>query len=415
MIYDRTNVVENYRGLIGFRPSYDSSNAVAKVDADLAQSLSGQYVNDLHPYFTPEVFSNTAEQFTEFSVIPWSSTKTYQKDEVISYDDEIYQALQGADPNLNKTPSSNDDYWKKTSLLSVWYQNRYDSAVLKTIDALADANRLDTYSKQLVATMGLYDTENRSGKAIAKTAGRFVGFEIDVSQPNTMVTLQRIGMQLTGSAPTTVPIHIIYNGVDTEIPVEFRGNSRFNYVDLAPVSFYYGMGSVQIGYFEDDLGSESAINFVSETFAHNPCYACGNNDTGRREIWGKYITVTPFSEDADGTYTENYASNFGLNLALSFRCDLSDVLIREKFSVVSALKAMLRVTFLEAIALNVRNNQQADQVSILAYNQLEAYQDPFSPKNELKRAIKALQFELSGINPLCMPCNNKMKIRNRVI
>lgn len=415
MIYDRTYIVENFRGLIGFRPSYDASNPVAKVDDTLKQSISGQYVNDLYNYFTPEIFSSVSNNFTEFTVMAWSSATTYAKDDVVMYNGVYYLAL---DTSLNENPSTAANYWRKTTLLTKWYQDRYDGAVLATIDALLEANKLEGHGKELKGSMALYDSEGLKTNLITKKAGRFVGFEVDLTQPNMSVTLQRIGMQLTNSTSTPgeleLPIYIRYNGVETELTPKFRVNNRFNYQDITPISFFSGMGPVAIGYYEDDLGANNAIGLVSQVFSQTPCYSCGGSDTGRRSIWGKWITVTPTAIDGDDV-TDNFDTNYGLNLAFSFRCDLSDIMIREKMSVVPALKAMLKVKFMEAIAANVRNNQQADQTQVLVYNQLRDYQHPANPYTELKRAIKALQFEMSNINPACLPCKSGIKIRNRVI
>lgn len=411
MIYDRTSIVEQFRGLIGFRPTYDSSNTIAKVDSSLAQSYSGQYINEFHSFFTPEILSSVSDNFLEFSVRPYVGGDAYVKGDVVNYNGDIYQALQATTGN---SPATSTDHWRKTTLLSIWIQNKYDAAVLSTVDAMFEANRLDQYSKQLVASMALYDAEGSKSNTITKSS-RFVGYEIDITQANLAVTLQRVGLQITGDTPTEVPIWIRYNGEDTEVPLTFTGKGRFNYNDIPAMTFYYGMGPIQIGYYEDDLGANSAISLTSDVFSQNPCYACGSSETGRRGTWGKYIDVIPFSEDSDGNVTENYATNFGLNLAMSYRCDLSDIIIREKVSFIPALKAMLRVSFLEALAANTRNNREADQTHILAYNQLNDNTDYFSPRNELKRAIKSLQFEMSGINPLCMPCNNKIRITNRVI
>lgn len=407
MTYDRSYIVDSFRGLIGFMPSYDNSNAAAKVDDTLKLSVSGQYINNLHNYFTAEIFSSVSGNFKEYTVIAWSSSAAYKKDDVVMYNSAYYRSIQDG---TNQSPSTETAYWRKTTLLSVWIQDKYDGAVLATVDALMEANKLSGHGKELRAVTGLYNAEGVKTNLITKSS-RFVGYEINISESNMAVTLQRIGMQLNGQK--AVPIHIIYNGEDTIVTPTFSGNSRFNYQDIEPITFRSGMGPVTVGYYEDDLDTVSAIGMVSSTFAQAPCYTCGGSENGNRSTWGKYITVSPIAS-IDGDI-DSYDTNYGLNLAMSFRCDLSDILIREKMSVVPALKAMLRVMFMEAIAANVRNNKEADVTQTLVYNQLQNYQDPFGPKNQLKNAIKALQFEMSNINPACLPCASRIKIRNNVI
>lgn len=412
MVYDRSTITDKFRGLIGFMPTYDNSNQAAKVDDALKVSKSGHYINGLHNLFSAEVFSSVSGLFSEYVVTAWSAGATYSKKSIVSYNTNNYISLR---ETTGANPDTSPEDWRKTTLLTEWIWDKYDSAVLTLIDKVVEANKLSGYGKELRGNTPLYEGNGMPSNLVVKS-GRFVGYEITPSEFGVSLNLQRIGMQL--DRPATVPIHIIRGEDDQVINLNFTGNGRqHNYLDVEPLPFFEGDGPVVIGYYEDDLGAANAISMDTSTYYGEPCYGCGGSGvTGWRNVWSKWMSLSPFSEK-DDVYTPDNSTNFGLNLGFSFRCDLSDVFIRERQALSSALRAQLKVTFLEALSMNIRNNKQADQVGNIAYQELEEYKNPFNPKFELNKSIKALQFDLTGLGTSCIPCvsSSRVRIRNGVM
>jgi hypothetical protein len=405
MTYDQSQIVRNLRGLIGFMPSYDASNVKAKVDETLTRSDSGVYVNYLHPFFTPELLTSVAQRFSGFVVKDWSSTVTYLPGSVVKYQNLHYQCIEQSvtDPPLGSPK------WFETTLLSVWFRNVYDAAVLAVLNALKDRNKIDNHGKEFLGRTLLYTSTGVASDAISKSS-RFVGFKINLNQDNLGVYVQRIGLQLTEPV-ANLPVHVITaDGVDTTIPLSFNGNNRFTYHDVTINPFLSGNGEVVIGYYEDDLVGSQAIGFGANTvFSQEPCYTCGGLDSNSRRTWDSLISVNPFYRVGNDD-TEKNDTNFGLNLVMSFRCDMSDLIIREKYSLVSALQAQLKLMLMEAISKSTRNNQEADDAGVIVYNELREYDDPEHPKRSLNRAITALSYEFSG-NSACLRCTSRSGIR----
>lgn len=405
MTYDQSQIVKNLRGLIGFMPSYDASNVKARVDESLTQSDSGVYMNYQHPFFTPEMLSSVAQRFSGFVVKDWSSTVTYQPGAVAKYQNLIYQCKESVAAEL---PSASAK-WMETTLLSVWFRNVYDAAVLAVLTALKDRNKIDNHGKEFLGRTMLYTSTGVASDAITKSS-RFVGFKINLNQDNLGVYVQRIGLQLT-AAVANLPIHIITaDGTDTVIELSFNGGNKFTYNDVTINPMLSGNGEVIIGYYEDDLGAAQAIGFgANSVFSQEPCYTCGGLDSNSRRAWDSLVSVNPFyrvgSED-----TEKNDTNFGINLVMSFRCDMSDLIIREKYSLVSALQAQLKLMLMEAISKSTRNNQEADEAGVIIYNELRDYDDPEHPKRALNRAITALSYEFSG-NSACLRCTSRSGVR----
>ena len=141
MTYDRTYITEKFKGLIGFEPSFDVSNADAAIDDDLAESSSGVYLNDLHALFTPENFANSVQQFSQFTVQAWSASSSYLKGKIVKHSGVIYKAIDVTD--IGESPSTSPEKWAATTLLSEWFWKKYNSSVLSVIDRIMEEKKLN--------------------------------------------------------------------------------------------------------------------------------------------------------------------------------------------------------------------------------------------------------------------------------
>ena len=408
MSYDRTNIIENYRGLIGFRPTLDASNVDAAIDKELSVSDSGEYINNFHALFTPENFSDAAQQFNQFSQDPWSSSTTYLKKQVVEYEDSVYVALID---NLNKQPDTNTDEWKQTTLLSEWFRDVYDYSVLDSISAILTQKKIEGHGRQLRGSTALFSTNGAQANLVTKSS-RKVGFEIKVLHQGVGFVLERIGLQLNQSS--SVPIHIMFRGEDRIETLQYTFNKTFQYFDIKNARFLAYEGPLWIYYEEDDLGAASAIYQSTQIF-QGGCGTCGGLDQGSQKQWNKYVSIVPIEIDSSDNITYPTSTNFGMNLAMSFVCDFSDYLIRNSMMVVPLLKQRLIKAFLEQLANSTRANVVAENVSNLAFNELKDYSNPEHPSTVTKRELRGLSFELSGFGYApCLSCQ-KTKIRDSVI
>jgi hypothetical protein len=86
-------------------------------------------------------------------------------------------------------------------------------------------------------------------------------------------------------------------------------------------------------------------------------------------------------------------------------CDVSDIFCRNKYVIAKPLATQIAVCILEDMAFGTRDNQKFAKVSQLAAYALGTPKDPGKISQELKEAIKALSFNMSGINKRCLPCD----------
>jgi hypothetical protein len=152
------------------------------------------------------------------------------------------------------------------------------------------------------------------------------------------------------------------------------------------------------------------------------CQTC-NNNYYYWSNWSKFFDLAPFIVDANDLigikpsdanvklwniqkngYT--YAKNYGLNLDISVKCDVTDFFCREKYLFADVLNKQVTVDVLEELSKSTRNNVISKEVQQLALYELNN-KDGSNARIRLEKSIKAIGFDLSDLNESCLPCNEK--------
>lgn len=131
--------------------------------------------------------------------------------------------------------------------------------------------------------------------------------------------------------------------------------------------------------------------------------------------WSQYVSINPFTvvESAIGENGElwdtdlnryNYNTNFGINLALSLECEITDTVVNNAGVFAEAQKLAVVEKILQLYVANTRNNADAQMMRQLAdyeLNNRENHTDGLTKKKE--KVMKALDFNMSDLNSLCFP------------
>ena len=116
---------------------------------------------------------------------------------------------------------------------------------------------------------------------------------------------------------------------------------------------------------------------VSKDWSREPCSTC---NIGSLQAWReltKYLQISPFKIGAPSTFDEQptmfdvqdiiytNTSNYGLNVAVSVGCDLTDFLVEQRDLFATALQKQVAVNVLRLMAMNpdVRVNRYQSNVS----------------------------------------------------
>ena len=284
-------------------------------------------------------------------------------------------------------------------------------------------------SKTLLENVQLFDGAGRFQDTIT-ASGRFVGLEITPKRINNIkLILDFIGLQFTEAQDVTMymfhssrPANIGTQDITISTANTFAWQKAglgvgattpivFNYVDHA--NDIDSGGKYYVGYFESII-SGKAINKQNQ---FSSCNGCSDIDSRLYNLWNKFFDVRAIevaSGDLNGTslwdlsrtgYTQD--TNFGINLSLSVKTDVTEILKSNKAVFTDALgyqyayDAVEEMAFLPAARLNrLGDNVQKEARFVIESETL---------KNRLEDAVKALGFDFSQISQV-LPKDRKKRL-----
>jgi hypothetical protein len=163
---------------------------------------------------------------------------------------------------------------------------------------------------------------------------------------------------------------------------------------------------------------------VSKDWSREPCGTC---NVGSVETWReltKYLQISPFAQQAPTTFEQfpelwdiEYMSytntqNYGLNVEVSVGCDLTDFIIRERRLFATVVQRQVAAIALRTMAMNPdvrvnRNQSNASRMEILYELDGDVQSRALGFGSELRKAYEALSLNTSGIDRICLSCNNR--------
>ena len=394
-------------GLIGFRDSVDAT--YPPIDTDIIASSSGAYFNDFHPLLTTEVMEAVAPQFKGYAA--YSASATYAEDVRVMVDDIAWQSKVAG--NTNHTPAVGA-YWE--TMFSAWLREKVDASVASLFNRLATEKKINISTKAIFENKQLFLGAGDMGDTITPT-GRFVGMAIQPKNINNIrITIDRIGLQFT-QVQTNLYIYLYNSQSNTFITrqaVSTTTANKFDWIALTGFDIDFvnydadiDSGSVwYIGYFEDDIAG-NAIN-KAYSWAAGPCGTCMGQlpEYNLWNLWSKYYSVRPvqFTTLSATALPDTVAYpmlSFGMNLAMTAKPDVTDILTTNKSIFTYPLGLQFAVDMLNWIAYNPprRTNQLQGniQAGVIQYD-INGENGQGGLKKELAQAIKALDFDFSNLS-----------------
>jgi hypothetical protein len=369
-------------GYIGFRNPDDTT--IGSIATALRSSVSGQYMDDVSPLLRTDNLWYAAPEETTFST---------------------------------------------------WLLNKYNASIVKLFNRLATEKKLSGSTKSIFDNLPLFDGAGLISDQITKS-GRLVGIAIATNKINNIqLVINQVGLQLT-TAQTGLPIYLWHSSsvgtCDSKVLVTSGTDSfTWNKLDFELDYMSYAKnidsgGTWYIGYFENDLAG-NAIHKRYDFFS-GPCIGCANSsylNITRFNLWSTYFKASPFSVDASklsGTnlpsikdMTYDITNNYGLNLAITVRPDITDIITSNLSIITYPLGLQFANDMLEWMAYNpaVRINPSrvnATQAAILYELSGSVNTKSDGIKIELAKAITALAEDLSKIS-VALPQNKPSGIK----
>ena len=409
-------------GQIGFRNSDDpcfSSLATA-----LTASVTGMFFEDYHPLVTFENLQAISPNYDGYNVTEWASGTTYGLGDFAKSSGGVtYESIQADNTNHAVTDTA---WWKLP--INDWLTQKVNASISKVLNRVFTSKKIMESSKTLLENVQLFDGAGRFQDTITPS-GRFVGIELTPKKINNIaLILDYIGLQFT-QEQTTLTIYVFHSSrsaaIDTQDITTLAANSfhwqagtidNLDYVNYT--SHIDSGGRFFVGYFEDDI-SGNAINKQNQL---SGCNGCSDIDWDLYNLWNRFFDVRSIEVapgDLNGTSLWDISktgyqsgTNFGMNLSVSVKTDVTDILKSNKTVFTDALGYQFAYDMLkEMLTLPpARLNRLGDNAQKMAAFSIQELNENETLKNRLDEAINGLTFDLSRLSQV-LPKDTKKRLR----
>lgn len=418
-MFDHVKIKQAFSTLVGLRQNDNPEFG------QLSPSLlyNGENVLVQHPLVNIENLEMTARNYSKYQFTAYAPATPYTTGTRVTYSGINYEALQNS---TGQQPDTSPAFWKVLNLLDLLLQDVWNNAAEDTVNEVFNKKKISGQSKTLVSSMRFYESVGNYTDLIVNE-GDLVGVQVKLLQKNNLLAIiEQVGLQL--SAPQT-PLNIyVYHSSQVEPIMTLVVNH------IKQVSFQWHDAKIKLHYLskEYDAGGVFFIMYDQAELTgqavrkkHNfntpPCGYCDINEVKAYNLYSKYIFMNSVRVKAVDRNQTNPVwlwdiektqftpdTNWGLNFSLTVRCDLTDFLIQQKDVFAYAMRDMVTKKLLELMANTTRQNVGQSKLDVLARNELMAtYAGGMGFMKQLEDQLKAVDFEISALDDLCMPCNKK--------
>lgn len=338
------------------------------LDADLLESTSGVYMNSMHPALNLDYIKG------------------------------------GLLPNQN---------------LSEYLRDTKNASIITAMTDVYNRRVLDRGFKELLNNQPLYVNKGNVFN-IEPKSNRFVGFSFSTASfVGIKSIINRLSLQTTHAqhnldiyvyhSSQKEPLRIIKystpsNGTETVVNIELE------FDDLHRIGGYF-----YVGYYEEDLYG-NAINNVTINWGTGACGSCGgghfaaayNNVKGSLSLFAFYVPNGDLNPDKELFDTRQIImsndKNFGFNFSFSSGCDLTTFWCDNKNILANVIQLKYQEILLNNLVYSTQVNSITEDLKSTIVWELEG--DVKTGRKGILRkyddAIKTLNLNTSGINPMCL-------------
>lgn len=411
-----------------FDPSYDA------IDTRLTESLTGRTVQGTYSLCSIDNLKNSAPEFKQYNYPAWATGVAIKQYVVVKYLDILYfskVAISAMDNTVDPLASAN---YEATNPFNQWlYELKYQAAI-ELVSALMRNRKLQQTSKTLLDNTRLYEDGGLLNNRIINRSA-FVGFAFELKPNENLVNyINQVGIQLDSDLET-LNLYLFHSSVSqplATITINAIGGLVYKWTELNPaVSFKshdYAAetghdvgGRFFLGYYQADLGSSQAIR-KDFNISRQPCVTCSSYNLQAYRKWNKFISASAIRVDFENLrsggpllwdldYTEyTNDTNWGLNLSISVRCEVSNFICNNATLFADAYVKMIAIKCAEVMANSTRINGISSTVKGLAASELDPKKGSGSLRDQYNQCMDALDFDVSGFDENCLACNDKGKI-----
>jgi len=447
-MYNLTKIQEGLFGQVGYAQTANPDYGL--LPADLVASRSGLRVDEAHALLTRSNVHASINS-AEYEHYPaWQSGTPYRVGDRVAHKMQLWESLTGnasmaVVDDVNNTlfipltevgntqePGTGNN-WLPSSYLGLYLRDVMRAAINDVITKVFIANKLDLNTRSLFQQTQLFQATGNGAHLIIKS-DRLVGLELDLKQVTDIIlNVSKIGLQINRPNPefrlylfrSTGRGRNMQEIRHWDFNIDKPGYFQWFPIDDLPLSHYTDNtgGTFMFAYFEPDFEGQAVE--VQRDLLLGPCGGCSPVEKDSFSKYSEFLSVHPFGFPAgsyDGTdieYGEQsyyYNTNFGINLAFTAQCDLTEFVLRNKNLFTIAIQKAAAVRLLEGIAYSTENKGYLNQVKDIARYELDNKPE-HTPglRKEYENALKALSFDMSGLNSRCIPCAPRRRVSHGVM
>jgi len=393
----------------------------------LLVTRSDLIVQDVHGLLTIENIDQSMKNFSQFTYTAYGAGTEYSLGEKVSSGGSNWEYI-NASASTGNTPAE-DTYWTVINEMNDYLIKAVYNGIDRMIDKYMAGKKLRGRTKSIFDQVLLFNgvANYRANEA---NADKFVGLRLRFRKNNwgLVTILNKIGHQFSSDfVGLTLSLYNTseQDAIATWSITHAQGKSSqwtsltadniLEYVDT------YGAGTdFYLGYKQSDLESLGAEALNKDiTWGSDICASCDSRWANFYKQYSKYIDVIGFEvletempsdvmfDPEEATLTDS--KNYGLNINMTTKCDLTAQFLQEEEVLAEALKYHVGMVLLEGMAYNTRGgNQVANQTRAKAEKQLFHHKEAWGTVSDRASAAdKGLSFDMSGMNTACMPEDNK--------
>ena len=414
-----------FQGLVGMLQPNDPNVPPIPAGNALLQSDTGLYMQNIHPLCTLENLFYAAPDFTIYKWASWVSGQAYIAGQIINFTDgNLYKCISGV--TSATTPPNDATHWVIYTPFLNWLTQLYKQSATNYIGEVVKRKKLLKMGKALLEKQEMYRGYGNQNNLIVGL-GRAVGFELKpAAVDGLLMQINQIGMQLS-AAQSELNIYVYHSSQYAAVYIfhlSAISKQTFDWQDLENCILGFKTNSSDTSgvwylvYYENDLTGQAVAKTWDSTTA--PCPGCDSINAAAYNKWSKYTrirTIQVAAQNLDpgrnlfdiNTVSYDSNSNYGINLSISVRCDLTQRIIDTRLLFGDGFAKQLAYEALKVIAYSSRVNPYNDKINKMAMADLD-------PKvsgayiQDWDDAVDATNMDLTGFSESCMPEDNTNNI-----
>jgi hypothetical protein len=405
-MYDPAQIKAGFLDLIGWRA--EPPGTPPQQPAGLLASTSGLYYNDQHPLLTYANLRSIAPDFSLYNLSAWDVDEMYSAGDIVTNGGSTWRAL---DESTGVEPPD-EDYWEDVHFFAEWLREKTESGIIRAVEDWIVSKFEQRTARTLLTNTRLFPHQ-QAGRETDANEGRLSGIEIVPSaSDNTLLRVDQIGLTFTEAQTITVKLY----ASNQAGPIQ---EENLEYLE-ANTEQWFSLG------WEMPAGPVYYIAYSQALISGNSLNGAQWWDVQEVQNKNRYFFASPFTADADGWSLWNArqnrysaASNYGLNLRLTVRCDYTRFLLSQGDVLKGLIAKSVAMGLLREMAYNPqsrvnRNESNISVTQVLYEIDGDSQGRPGGLKVQYEAELKAARFDRENIDKDCIPCR-KSGVKYRTV